>query len=60
MVLPFILYYLASNRLQKGEKLVKGVNKLVGKVLIYLLCHKKSAVCIIIDAPAIAYAMVSS
>ena len=50
-----------TNCLQKGEKLVKGVNKLVGKALINLLHHARSGVCrisiitIIIDAPASAY-----
>ena len=50
------------NRLQKGEKPANSVNKLVGKVSINLLHHAKSAIyiiSIIIDAPAIAYAMVS-
>ena len=39
-----------------------GVNKLAGKVLINLLGHPKSVVCIIniiIDVPAVAYTMVS-
>ena len=37
----------SSNHLQKGEKLAKGVNKLVGKVSINLLCLAKSALCVI-------------
>ena len=56
---------MSSSHLQKGEKLAKGANKLVGKVSINLLRQVNSAVCvisIIIDVPAIAiaYAMVSS
>ena len=47
----FLLFFIGwlsfSNHLQKGEKLPKGVNKLVGKVSINLLHHAKSTVCII-------------
>ena len=43
MVLPFIIISLlsTSNHLQKGEKLAKSVNKLVGKVSISLLLNSK-------------------
>ena len=37
----------SEEHLFKGEKLAKGVNKLVGKVSINLLRHAKSAICII-------------
>ena len=40
------------------KNLRSGVDKVVGKVLINLLCHAKSAACvisIIINAPAVAY-----
>ena len=55
MMLPFILYYLAF-ACRKVRNLQIGVNELVGKVSISLLCHAKSAACvisIIIDLPAI-------
>ena len=48
---------------KKVRNLRIGVNKLVGKVLINLLHHTKLAVYIIniiIDAPAFAYAVISS
>ena len=38
----FLLSFISlssSNRLQKGEKLAKGANKLIGKTLTYLLRH---------------------
>ena len=41
----------------QNKVIAKGVNKLVGKVSINLLCHTKLAIClisIIINAPAIA------
>ena len=55
MMFPFILYYLAFI----FKSLIKtqfGIEKLVGKVSINILCHAKSAVCIIsiiINAPAV-------
>ena len=61
--LSFISLLLSLNHLQKGDKLAKGVNKLLGKVLINLLHHAKSAdsiISIIIDASVIAYAKVCS
>ena len=41
---PFVLHYLAlsSNDLQKGENLQIGVDKLIGKMWINLLCHTVS------------------
>ena len=63
MVLPFILYYSylwTSNCLQKGKKLAKGVNKLVGKVTINLLRHTKSAISIMSKIIMHLLAMVSS
>ena len=63
MVFPFILYYLDRFCLQityrKVRNLQIGVDKLVGKVSINLLCHIKSTACmisLIFDVPAIAYA----
>ena len=54
MVFTFILHYL-----EKVRNLQISVDKLVGKVLINLLHHTKSAACIIsiiIDVPTDAYA----
>ena len=55
MMFPFILYYLAFIFKSLIEKQF-GVEKLVGKMSINVLCHAKSATCIIsiiIDAPAV-------
>ena len=55
MVYASFYLLLSSNHLQKVRNLQIGVDKLVGKVLMNLLRHTKSAAHVIIDAPAVAY-----
>ena len=63
MVFSLLISFHLQIAYRKVRNLQKSVNKFVGKALINLLSHAKLAICvisIIIDAPAIAYTMVSS
>ena len=55
---PLLLRFHLKVTYRKERNLIIGVDKLVGKVLINLLCHTKSVayINIIIDVPAVAYA----